>query len=42
MAAGFDRDLCNNSQGSHSDDVILAGMQRKTIHLAPAAPAVSA
>jgi hypothetical protein len=42
MAAGFDRVLCNNSQGGHPDDVILAGMQKKTIHLAPTAPAVSA
>jgi hypothetical protein len=42
MAAGFDRVLCNNSQGGHPDDVILTGMQRKAIHLAPAAPAVSA
>jgi hypothetical protein len=29
MAAGFDRVLCNDSQGGHPDDVILAGMQKK-------------
>jgi hypothetical protein len=40
MAADFDRVLSNNSQGGRPDDMILAGMQRNTINLAPTAPAV--